>query len=92
MAIESRWVERWADRLTPVYFLVVVVPTNIEDWIRHPLDGTFHRAAGYWRRVQPNELGSSIVLDRTERLSVDTMDIWHADLLAAFAGPEGARK
>lgn len=87
-ALKEQWVQKWHDSLIPIYFLVVIVPEDIAAWLKHRADGTFHKTAGYWRRIYPNQLTTAISVPTDQRFTVDTVTVWHSDLIAVFS-PEG---
>lgn len=87
--IEEGWIRKWDRSFLPVYFVLVIVPEDSHTWLDHPDDGTMHLTAAYWRRIEPDQLVSSISILRTQRLTVDTMKVWHTDLMSVCY-PDGA--
>ena len=47
-------------------------------------DHTLHRTAAYWARIDSVELGSSIRVNRANRFTAATLQLWHDDMLADF--------
>lgn len=89
--LEQEWVRKWDDNILPVYFVVVIVPRQeVRHWIRHDHDGTFHRTAAFWARLPPGEIGSSVVVPKSQRFTARTLSSWHKDLLE-IASPAGTR-
>jgi hypothetical protein len=88
--IEPEWVRKWDVIRVPMYFVVVIVPKDPVHWIRQQGDGTFHETAAYWVRLIPGQIGSSIKVPKTQRLSKDTMPVWHDDLLELFTPGGGS--
>jgi hypothetical protein len=82
--LKPEWLRKWDESLVPVYFVLVVVPKAEPAWLSHPDDGTMHATAAFWQRV-PRSSGKSLSIPKTQRLTADTLDAWHADLLASFA-------
>lgn len=84
--MELHWQEAWEQQQLPVYFVMVIVEeTDPQTWLRHADDGTFHRAAAYWTRVDVNTPAHAIRVDKTQRLTADTFHRWSLDLSACFA-------
>jgi hypothetical protein len=77
-------VHKWDMNVVPVYFVVVIVPDDPAQWIRHDADGTFHGTAAFWARLVPGQIGATINVPKSQRLSMDTLYIWHNDLLDLF--------
>lgn len=84
--VESKWVNKWKLSLLPVYFVIVIVPDEVAEWIEHdPAEGTFHRAAAFWRRIRPDEqIGTRLSIPKDQRFQASTLDAWYSDLLATF--------
>lgn len=90
--VEQQWVRKWDENILPVYFIVVVVPKlSASHWLRHDSDGTFHHTAAYWTRLLPGEVGSSVLIQRTQRLEASTISLWHQDLLEMARPARGAQ-
>ena len=81
--VDQEWVRKWDENILPVYFVVVIVPRQLPagHWLRHDLKGTFHHTAAFWARLPPGEVGSSVVIRKTQRLKASTISLWHQDLL-----------
>jgi hypothetical protein len=90
--VKPEWVKHWQQAVLPVYFVLVIVPGEIGEWIKHdPDEGTFHQTAAYWRRIcRDEQIGSSISLPKDQRLQASTLGLWHSDLLDVF-NPGGGR-
>lgn len=82
--IEEGWIRKWDDSVVPVYFVVVIVPSDPALWLRHDQDGTFHGTAAFWVRLVPGTVGTSLAVPKDQRLTRNTIEIWHSDLLALF--------
>lgn len=84
-SVTPEWRRKWEACLLPVYFVLVVLDTPARaDWLTHPLDGTMYRAAAYWTRVNGTISSPSVQLERTRRLTIDTMNHWSLDVRACF--------
>lgn len=88
---EVEWRQSWRQSLLPVYFVLVIL--DIEDqssWLVHTDDGTLHRAAAFWTRVDKDPDSSRIRIPKTQRLTAETMDLWTADVRSCFGfAPSG---
>jgi hypothetical protein len=84
-ALEQGWIDNWRESRVPVYFVIVIVPSSSSAWLEHPDDGTMHRTAAFWTRINRDSDLSSITIPKGQRLSAGTLGIWHQDLLAEFA-------
>lgn len=88
--IEVGWLEKWRRSVVPVYLVVVVVPRNVGTWIEHKGDGTMHMTAAFWARIDDSIAPPSVRIPSSQRLTSETLDLWHQDLLARFS-PGGTR-
>jgi Domain of unknown function (DUF4365) len=82
--VEEGWIRKWDECKVPVYFAAVIVPSDPDTWLRHDKDGTFHSTAAFWVRLVPGTVSTSIAVPKDQRLTLDTIKIWHSDLLALF--------
>lgn len=82
---EESWLGNWHQSKIPVYFVLVVVdPDDQLAWLEHQDDGTLHRAAAFWVRVDQLPDVSRIVVPKNQRLTVDTLPLWDAEVDACF--------
>jgi len=82
---EESWWGHWHLSRIPVYFILVVVdPDEQLSWLNHQDDGTLHRAAAFWVRVDQLPDRSRIAVPKDQRLTVDTLPIWAAEVDACF--------
>ena len=80
--MKDHWQESWTRSKLPVYFVLVVVDEQDRAaWLDHRSDGTFHRAAAYWTRVDTGTEADRISIDKTQRLTTETFHTWNTDLL-----------
>lgn len=80
MALEPSWVASWTASIVPVYFVVVVVPPEIPEWIAHPLTSTSHKTAAFWTRFDPALHKTKIAVPKSQRLTLETIHQWKSDL------------
>jgi len=80
MDLEPKWVASWSESFAPVYFLVVVVPAVIPDWIAHPATSTSHKTGAYWARFDPAVHTNKITVLKTNRFTLDTLHEWKSDV------------
>lgn len=81
--VTERWAEKWRQQVVPVRLVLVVVPDDVEEWLHHPDQGTWHPTAAFWVEVTGDETGR-VHLPRTQRLTAETLEAWHADVLTQF--------
>ncbi|WP_158610041.1 DUF4365 domain-containing protein [Micromonospora musae] len=82
---DDRWWAKWHGSCVPVYFVLVVMdPDEQPDWLDHRVDGTMHRAAAFWARVDKMSQGASITVPKSQRLTADTLRQWSSDVDACF--------
>jgi hypothetical protein len=81
---KPEWLAAWHAARVPVYFVLVIVKDPVADWLDHPVDLTRHHAAAFWRRITLADVGTSIDIPKSQRLTAATMDTWNADLNAVF--------
>jgi hypothetical protein len=82
--VDESWIAKWSGSLVPVYLLVVIVPNEVSKWLEHVDEGTMHRTAAFWKRVDHGVTLPSVQIPREQRLTVGTISLWHRDLLANF--------
>jgi len=82
--VEDAWRAKWAKMGLPVYFVLVVVPSDHELWLDHLPDSTVHRTGAFWCRIDPGALGASIKVPKNQRLTRNSIEEWHGDLLAVL--------
>lgn len=82
--VEDKWVRKWEANEVPVYFVVVIVPARLDQWLRHDPSGTFHRTAAYWVRLQRGTITTRVKVPKEQRLTAATIADWHRDLLSVF--------
>lgn len=91
--IQKAWRKNWEDLDLPGYFVQVSVPPDTKDWVEHPADhqwATLMQCAAFWTRIDPLSASQKTITVRTaQRLTVDTLDIWAADLEAVVTGFSG---
>lgn len=85
--LDEGWVRKWEASKIPVYFVLVIVPPKWDQWLTHDPKGTLHATGAFWRRVDfGTPVGGQLKVDKRNRLTKDTLAVWHADLLAVFGG------
>ena len=83
--LDADWIQKWKLSINPVYIVIVIVPRDSTAWIEHSDEGTMHKTAAFWARVDFGATAPSISIPRDQRLTVDTMKVWHGDLLKPFS-------
>lgn len=82
---DSHWWSKWHGCKVPVYFVMLVLdPDDQPRWVQHVPEGTLHRAAAFWVRVDQMSESSGIVVPKNQRLTADTLHEWAADVDACF--------
>ena len=85
--IEPSWRDSWAKSKVPIYFVLVIVAGEAPDWLEHRQKATLHHTAAFWCRVDKlSSDAKSVTVPKSQRLTVATMETWHADLSACFGG------
>lgn len=85
--VEDHWRTKWSGSKIPVYFVMVVVPATTDTWLAHEPDHTRHNTVAFWSRIQPGLLGKSVKVPISQRLTADTIRLWHRDLATLFTPP-----
>lgn len=80
MDLDPKWVASWSDSFAPVYFVVVIVPAVIPDWIAHHANSTSHRTGAYWARFDPAIHKNKITVLKRDRFTLDTLHGWKSDV------------
>jgi hypothetical protein len=84
---EPHWREMWRNSIHPVYFVLVIVdPDEQQNWLDHRDDGTLHRAAAFWVRVDGLMENQNITVPKHQRLTASTLGVWKAELLSGYTG------
>jgi hypothetical protein len=82
---EVAWRDKWRKVRVPVYFVLVIVdPDDQLRWLHHHDEGTLHRAAAFWTRIDPLSQAAGIQVPKNQRLTADTLRQWAADVRACF--------
>ncbi|MET7967564.1 DUF4365 domain-containing protein [Micromonospora sp. NPDC005305] len=82
---DEQWWKKWHNSGVPVYFVLVVMdPDDQPDWLDHRVDGTMHRTAAFWVRVDKMSQASGITVPKSQRLTADTLRQWSSDVDACF--------
>jgi hypothetical protein len=87
---EVSWRNAWTDCYNPVYFVLVII--DLPDpggWLIHTDDGTLHRAAAFWVRVDNLSESSDIKIPKHQRLTTTTLIQWAADLDRCYTAAKG---
>lgn len=88
--IEDGWLQKWQRLhvLAPLYLVVVQVQKQ-KDWISHPVEHTHVAARAYWCRIDPPQVGRSLFVRPTDRLTVDTLRAWSEEREQAMNAKAG---
>lgn len=91
--IKPAWRKNWETLDLPGYFVQVSVPATTTDWVAHPEKprwNTLMQCAAFWTRIDPLPASQkTITVQTAQRLTVDTLGIWAADLETAVKGFSG---
>ncbi|TDB95792.1 DUF4365 domain-containing protein [Actinomadura sp. 7K534] len=91
LSVEFSWRQQWSKSGVPVYLILVILDCEeCEGWVLHKSDGTFHRAAAFWARV--DRLGrdqTRVDIPKDQRLTIDTMQQWELELRQCFLPERG---
>lgn len=88
--IEEAWCRSWRQSKVPVYFVLVIVDPDDQDmWLHHHDEGTLHRAAAFWVRLDDLPCGHGIVVPKDQRLTAETFLRWAADVEDCFTSRDG---
>ncbi|WP_309615611.1 DUF4365 domain-containing protein [Salinibacterium sp.] len=85
----ANWLRKWGKLRVPVYFVVVVVPSDSGVWLDHHVAGThMFETAAYWCRIDVAAVtaANKIEVPRAQRLSAATLPTWESDLRAIYGG------
>ncbi|WP_133833163.1 DUF4365 domain-containing protein [Arthrobacter sp. JUb115] len=85
--IDNQWKRKWEQNFGPAYFVVVQVPNDTpERWIGYEgKESTLLHATAYWTRIETANIGSSIAVNRSSRLTSKTLALWNQDLVNSFS-------
>ena len=82
--LKEEWIGKWSRSCLPVYLVIVVVPEDVSTWLEHPDEGTMHRTAAFWKRVDGESELPSVTIPASQRLTAATLTTWHQDLIAGY--------
>lgn len=83
---ELHWRERWKESAVPVYFVLVILDYDERPrWVEHHAAGTDHKAAAFWVRVNQLQQGESIHIPKTQRLTIDSLNVWAQEVESCFS-------
>lgn len=98
--VEEAWVNKWGVNNNPVYCILVMVPSALDEWINHPGPHeafssqsivTMMRASAYWTRVDRLDPDArSITFQRRHRFTADTVRLWRDNLHRGYRGQGGS--
>lgn len=80
---------KWARNGLPVYFVLVVVPTDCGEWLDHTADdSTMHRTAAYWSEIDRGKTAPpwTVGVERQNRFTSETLVDWHRTLVGGGFG------
>jgi Domain of unknown function (DUF4365) len=86
--LKDKWIAKWKKSEVPVYVVLVVVPTDKTDWVGYGDEDTLHKTRAYWARFKRDSTAKSIRIPRNQRFGVDTIHVWHEELVSRF-GEDG---
>ena len=90
--LEEQWVKKWNASKIPAYFVLVLVPPEIDTWLLHSGRGTnMHQTAAYWQRVDLSDHSSTLSIPKRQRLTVESFAQWHQDVLSVFQPTVGRK-
>lgn len=84
MDLDPEWVKKWSPSIAPVYFIVVIVPKHIPDWVEQLDESTSHRTAAFWTQFDPSTDTSRIQIPKSQRLTVETIHRWNSQINRQF--------
>lgn len=82
---ELSWFGKWNRSRVPVYFILVIVDDDEASWLEHGPEGTLHRAAAFWVRVDQMSATAGINVPKDQRFTAATVQRWADELAAGYA-------
>ena len=82
--LEEAWVRKWADRLSPIYVVLVKVPSLIDEWIEPRPAATTHKAVAFGLRFDAKRHKQSMKFSRADRLTSETLYEWRDEVYAHY--------
>ena len=84
MELDPKWVKKWSSSIAPIYFIVVIVPKRIPNWVEHLDESTSHKTAAFWARFDAAVHIDRIQIPKSQRLTVETIHEWNAQISRQF--------
>lgn len=86
LPLEPGWVARWAGSTTPVFVVVVKVPTLVPEWLTFDTSFTRHNTVAYGRRFMAAADSTSMLFDAAHRLTSESIYDWRDTAYALADG------
>lgn len=80
LTLEPEWVEKWSSSYTPVYVVLVKVPSVVSDWIEGKPSSTIHKTVAFGKRFDPALHTESMKFTRADLLTAETLYDWRDEL------------
>ncbi len=82
MPIEPKWREKWRRNGPPVFMIYVLMEHEISSWLAQQPTNTLAGAYALWSRIDNIDLDAeSVVFDRTQRFSAETVGEWYESVV-----------
>lgn len=76
LPLETGWVKKWTASDTPVFVVVVKVPSDIPGWLDYDIAFTRHNTVAFGRRFDVAMDVTSMVFTRSDRLTGESIYEW----------------
>jgi hypothetical protein len=86
LSLEPGWVTNWSDSDTPVFVVVVKVPSLVPDWLTFNSAFTRHNTVAYGRRFIAATDLTSMSFDANHRLTAESIYDWRDTAYAIADG------
>lgn len=85
--VEDYWRAMWEQNINDAYFVVIRLGFKAQNrWVEHHPQHTQHNAAGYWARIDPQHIPTTIRVSESQRLTHSTFATWERHLVAKYGG------
>ncbi|WP_417562907.1 DUF4365 domain-containing protein [Microbacterium sp.] len=80
LQLEPAWIEKWSSSFTPVYVVLVKVPSVVSDWIDGRPSTTVHRTVAFGKRFDPAAHSESLKFTRADLLTSEMLYDWRDEV------------
>lgn len=90
LQLEPAWVEKWSSSYSPVYVVLVKVPSVVSDWIDGEPSTTIHRTVAFGKRFDAAVHTTSMKFTRADLMTSEMLYDWRDEVYEFHENGTGA--